>query len=274
MAFSARSSAAALLLMIGCAAAFAQTPVFEETAPPVLDSLEVDETTTDTPDQETPPPSAPPARPAESADPAPETEAATTEPPEDTEPPASPKVSERVSEYLEGFREATGTDTGEDEGSPGLLPSADSGLVDYGMRMVFLLCIICAAIITVPFVLRRYVGRTPLLAGMQLGQVLGKVALSPKASLVYVKSGQRVLVVGVTQTSVSLVAEFGAEEFEAPATPAADALDGFEAELRQATRKAPAAAAPLEEDEELAAIRGDLRRLSDLMRESERDTDG
>ena len=70
-------------------------------------------------------------------------------------------------------------------------------------RLAFL---IIAAILLLYAAARRFGKNSPLLAGASLGKILGRVYLSPKASLHYVETGGRVLLVGVTPTAMSLVA--------------------------------------------------------------------
>lgn len=62
--------------------------------------------------------------------------------------------------------------------------------------------------------LKRLGRKRGLLMGADLGREIGRVHLSPKATLHYVKTAGKVLVLGVTQNEVRLVTEFDAGAFE------------------------------------------------------------
>ena len=142
-------------------------------------------------------------------------------------------------------------------------------------------CVVIALILILYYAASRYGKRTPLLAGAGLGQVLGRVFLSPKAALYFVRVKNRVLVVGVTQNEISRVAEFDATLFELPmaaqaAPAAAPAATTFLKELAaraQAPKKEPVLEAIAEPpvDDEIAALRNDLERLQQYLQESTRD---
>lgn len=87
------------------------------------------------------------------------------------------------------------------------------------LRAISGLFIVIALILLCTYLLKRFGSRTPLLAGSDLGAILGKLYLSPRASLHFVRSGGRVLVIGVTQNNISLVSEFDAAAFEALLAP-------------------------------------------------------
>jgi flagellar biogenesis protein FliO len=152
------------------------------------------------------------------------------------------------------------------------LPGTGEGMLYY-LRVIAALCFICAAIIFGGWLLRRYGRRVPALAGASLGTVLGTVHLSPKVSLHYVRSGGRILLIGVTSDSVSLITEFNIDDFEngsdlpesgsSPA-PEENAPPGFLDQLRRsASRQTPPPA-----DEEVDALRAELQRLKQFLRES------
>ncbi len=83
------------------------------------------------------------------------------------------------------------------------------------------LCVILCAILVLYYLARRFGKRTPFLAGPTLGTILGRVHLSPRVCLHFVRIRDRVLVVGVTNTNVSRVAEFDAALFDLePEAPA------------------------------------------------------
>ncbi len=142
-------------------------------------------------------------------------------------------------------------------------------------RMIIGLCVVCGLILLGGYLARRMGRHSPLLAGPRLGAVLGRVHLAPKVTLHYVKTGGRVLIVAVTPNAVSLVADFDAEKFEAAAPEAtfeaasqtaaqpATFLDQLQAIARQG--------AAAEEEDDLAALRGDLQRLQRYLQEGSRE---
>lgn len=103
--------------------------------------------------------------------------------------------------------------TSDDTGAPPEFTTGRSGWRIMGQATVAL-CIVLGLILVVYYLLKRISGRTPLLAGVKLGNVMGRVALSPKAYLYFIKTGDRVLVVGWTPTSINRVAEFDAADFD------------------------------------------------------------
>lgn len=149
-------------------------------------------------------------------------------------------------------------------------------LVQLATKATMWLLAICASIILLGLLLRRLGRRTPLLAGNQLGQVLGRVHLTPKAALHFVRSGGRVLVLGVTPGGVSLVSEYDADAFERASQPAAQPVrpaamhKPFEERLRENVARLDEASAP-QEDDDIAALRGDIERLRGHLRETTRD---
>ena len=170
-------------------------------------------------------------------------------------------------------------------------PPTGAGTADapaeLGARSLFeaaaALFIVLGLIVLCLFAVRRFGSRTPLLAGANLGQVLGRVHLSPKASLHFVRTGGKVLVVGVTQESVQLVETFDAEAFDAaaPVAAAEEVTEGGES-----TSKAPAFLAQLREqssrmrqpaesetpgDGDIANLRGDIERLQRMLRDATRE---
>ena len=95
------------------------------------------------------------------------------------------------------------------------------GLVMATLKTFAWLCVIISAILLLYYLARRFGKRTPFLAGPNLGTILGRVHLSPRVCLHFVRIRDRVLVVGVTNTTVSRVAEFDAALFDLePEAPA------------------------------------------------------
>jgi flagellar biogenesis protein FliO len=148
--------------------------------------------------------------------------------------------------------------------------SAAQALVALSFTLILILLIYAAA--------RRWGKRTPLLAGQQLARVIGRVGLSPQASLHFVQTNGEVLVIGVTQQQVSLLRTFDANDFgtpadapveirpDAPNEPAASFMNQL---------KASRAAMGLEAavDEDLDQLKGELQRLKQYFQDSTRGRD-
>lgn len=150
------------------------------------------------------------------------------------------------------------------------------GMGNLAVRATGALAAICGAIILLGWLAKRFGAKSPLLAGAQLAQVLGRTYLEPKAALHFVKTGGRVLVVGVTPTGMHLITEFEAEQFEQ--SPAAEAVApktsgveaGFLAKLREQQEQATVAASG--NNEELDTLRSDIQRLKQYLQENRRGT--
>jgi flagellar biogenesis protein FliO len=184
--------------------------------------------------------------------------------------PPSPALLELQAQYEDSEASAAPA-----EAAPEVRPGIDTNLVIRGATgLVF----ICGLIIVLAWAARRFGGRTALLAGPSLGQVLGRVHLSTKVSLHYVRSGGRVLVIAVTPASASLITEFEASAFaqEQPGEPAGvqDATSkpkhSFAEHLRSRNqeRATVGSAGP---DDELAGLQGDIERLRNHLRDSARE---
>jgi len=156
------------------------------------------------------------------------------------------------------------------------------------MRAVFGLLVVLALLFVLAWLAKRFGRNSPLLAGNNLGRVMGKIYLSPRASLHFVRAGDRILVVGVTANSVSPVAEFDADAFEtsgaesapgesgAPQSETETFLAQFKASLNKIAQASPAKTAdttPEEEEAEIAALREDVQRLQRYLQESARGGD-
>lgn len=165
-----------------------------------------------------------------------------------------------------------------EEAAAAALPS-DRNLLYSALKTVSALCIVLALIFLAVYLVRRFGSRTPLLAGPSLGMVLGRIYLTPKASLHFVKTGGRVLVVGVTQERVGPVAEFDAEAFEAVIESARikhgseqGAPDAsFFSQLRAQSERMNRPAADTIEDSEIANLRGDIERLQKMFQDTTRE---
>ena len=161
------------------------------------------------------------------------------------------------------------------------------------------LCVIIAAILVLFYLTKRWGKNTPLLAGMGLGTVLGRVALSPRVFLYFVRAAGRVLVIGVTPNSISLISEFDAASFEeetktkpepaegapktktetnAPAKEQTARSAGFLSHLKASTRDLlnettpKKEQAPLREsDADIESLRKDILRLQEYLKDNLRE---
>ncbi|HOF40378.1 MAG TPA: flagellar biosynthetic protein FliO [Candidatus Hydrogenedentes bacterium] len=157
------------------------------------------------------------------------------------------------------------------------------------LRAFAWLLVVIALILLVYYVLQRRGRGGPLRLGSQLGTVLGRIYLSPRMCLHFVRTGGKVLVVGQTQNALTLIADFNEAEFavpvesaaqgaagEAPAEPKADFLsllrDGISRIYRTGVEhdQASEPVEPVGEDD-IAALRGDIHRLQEYLRDSMRE---
>ncbi|NIA13316.1 MAG: hypothetical protein GWP08_04490 [Nitrospiraceae bacterium] len=147
------------------------------------------------------------------------------------------------------------------------------------------LCFILFLIWLTAYLFRRFAKHTPLLAGSALGTPLGKICLAPRTYLHYVRTAGKVLVIAVSPNATSLIAEFDEAEFDgetvvpqapaseaqspapgAPASPqpAVSFQDQLQAGLTEINRNG---SDHIAEDEEIAALHDDVRRLQRLLQE-------
>lgn len=80
------------------------------------------------------------------------------------------------------------------------------------MRMLIWLLVVIAMICVFVLVLKRVTGGGAVFPDQRLGRVIGRIYLSPKAVLYLVKVGDRVLVIGTTPTTMSLISEISHPE--------------------------------------------------------------
>jgi flagellar biosynthetic protein FliO len=253
------SAIAVLLAAFVAVCAFPQAPApaqnFEAVAPPELrlESPELDKTAA--PNEPEKQPNAPSA-----ADTAGMT--------------ANPTVSNDLLQAI-GQAMDTGTATGGAEQQPPAgtdatqAPSTGTSL----MKSVAALCFVLALILAIYYVLNRYGKKSPLFAGTSLGTILGRVYLSPKAELHFVRVKDRVLVVGVTANEISRVAEFDAAMFEEsqPAEVPAHVdlpppqISTFAKELRAISAPEPT---QLAVSDEIASLRAELDKARQYFRET------
>ncbi len=147
-------------------------------------------------------------------------------------------------------------------------------------RMVVGLSVVLAMILILYYLARRYGKNMPALSGYQLGQVVGQVHLTRTATLHYVKSGGRILVIGVNDGGVNLVAEYDESAFAtisgAPPVQGQFDPDSFVDELKQQTavmrgEDTLTNKSEVFQDDDISALRGDINRLQDYLQEENRE---
>jgi len=223
----------------------------------------------------------PPAASQEDVAPAPEKFEETPPPSVDLVSPVTPAPSApvKVPEYFKAHQAVWTEDTASaaPSASPAESPERAIGasLARDVLQWLVYLFFICGFIILAGYLIKRLGRRSRLLAGLRYGEVLGRLHLAPRVSLHFVKTGGRVLVVGITQSNVSLLTEFDAEVFEAAVQEAAsetppEAADsgGFVAQLRASALKETGTSAV---DDDLAALRGDIQRLQQYLQKGGRE---
>lgn len=149
------------------------------------------------------------------------------------------------------------------------------------LRGIAALCVVLALILLAYYGLRRWGKNVPILAGSHFGALLGRIYLDRGNALHFVRVADRVLVVGVNSNSITLVADFDADAFddgpeEGPVRePAATDFnpDSFLAQLHAQSQEFERAGVglPLAEEDEIAALRGDIQRLQRYLREESRE---
>ena len=155
---------------------------------------------------------------------------------------------------------------------------------DFGSMLpgLLALCIVLALILGIYYGVRRWGKKVPLLAGPGLGALLGRIHLERGTALHFVRTAGRVLVIGANNNSISLLADFDAALFDqkhpeetTEAAPAPFNPDSFLAQL-QASSEAMGRRVihdqPKAEDDEIAALRGDIQRLQRYLREESRES--
>lgn len=146
------------------------------------------------------------------------------------------------------------------------------------------LIVVVALIFLLTYFLKRFGRRAALFPSPELVQVLGRVYLTSRISLHFVRTGGKVLVLAVAQNQASLLTEFDAAVFEAAqeqaAAPKAAAQTGtaqedFFLQFRSDLQKMAGAHPPeTPVDEEIAALRKDIERLQTYLQEDARGEKG
>ncbi len=168
-----------------------------------------------------------------------------------------------------------------DAGTAGDAPPPSDGATASPQGLFYIVQVTGAlALVFALLVLFRYFGlkwskNAPMLTGGQLGQVLGRIHLGKGGSLFFVRTAGRVLVVGSTNASMTVLADFDADLFSpqeasgAASDPGLFSRENFLAQLRASAESAR----PLERvaDDDIASLRGDLARLQQYIQEESRD---
>jgi len=221
--------------------------------------------------QRTPPPKALPAALDGAATPPVEAEA----PDGAVDDPYMEQVRQLMREEAEAAEAEADGSAGADAGSLGGRAEDGPTTASAIIRGLMALCATLALILLILAALKRWGRRTPLLAGHALGSILGRIALSPQATLHFVRVKDEVLLVGVTQHSVTLLRSLDAELFDEVASPepvraagdppAADFLSQLQASQLRLQEDNTAGF-----DEELDNLKGELQRLKQYFQESSR----
>lgn len=152
------------------------------------------------------------------------------------------------------------------------------------LQGIFALSFVLGLIFLVYYGIRKWGKKVPLLAGSSLGTILGRMHLERGTALHFVRTGGRVLIVGVNGNAVSLVADFDAKAFEsvtdAPVKTPDSVVpfnpDSFLAQLQASSKTMESSRVGGDEmpvdDDEIAALRGDIQRLQRYLREESRES--
>jgi flagellar biogenesis protein FliO len=180
----------------------------------------------------------------------------------------------------------TDAESGADGDAPGgKYTSQTRGMLYKAARTMAALLFVLALILLVSFFVKKKGKGIPLLAGSHLGSVMGKVRLSQRATLHFVRCGGRVLVVGVTPNDISMIAEFDETAFDMDDEEQASALGagadsavGFLAQLKsnmaqmKQNDEAESENAGVGEDADIASLKGEIHRLQEYLREPPSDS--
>lgn len=208
------------------------------------------------------------------------------------EPPVAPP-SEEADPWMEQLRqlqaEEEAEDSARDAGETGAATGENLGAQDDDSRFELFPALLqglaallgtLALFLLLLAALKRWGRRSPLLAGSGLGEVIGRIALSPQASIHFIRVKNEVLVVGVTQQTVNLIRTMDAELFDTDAdleltsgaSEGAEPID-FVAQLQASQSAMGSVASSGNMDEELDSLKGDLQRLKQYFQESTREQD-
>jgi flagellar biosynthetic protein FliO len=181
------------------------------------------------------------------------------------------KALDGAKQYLSGTNTDSSAGSAFGDGSPDNRASLGKAVT----RMISALAIVLALILGLYYFTRKFGSKVPVFAGSQFGKVLGRIHLSKDASLHYVQTGGRVLLVGVTNGGVQLVAEFDSSAFDEIIQGDLDKEDldpeKFLAHLNQQTSEFNLEKEPNTTEDDISALRSDIRRLQDYLQEEASD---
>lgn len=150
----------------------------------------------------------------------------------------------------------------------------------YFVRVFSVLLAVSGLIILIGYLVRKLGKRIPLLANAELGTILGRLYLARGTTLHFVKTGGRVLVLGITNNSISLLKEFAADEFDKTNAPSSDQSkksdgDNFLAQFEERSRiLRDSDQVVLDDvDEDMSSLRGDIRRLREFIKKDSSETE-
>lgn len=192
-------------------------------------------------------------------------------PEEEEFPPEQWKLMESVGRELDGNPEG---ENAADRNSE-MFGEGARTLSDAIIRMVGGLSVVLALILFTYYGFRRFGKGIPMLAGRQLGQVIGQLHLTRDATLFYVRTGGRVLLISLSSGEVRTIAEFDESAFDGD-LGAAVPHKGFEPGRFSDELKDQAAAysgGGDVNDDDMAMLRSDIHRLQEYLQEEARDTD-
>ena len=154
-------------------------------------------------------------------------------------------------------------------------PPEEVSIYRSGIRAFSALLVVLALILLLTYWVRRRGRQLPLFSGASLASVMGRVYLEPRVCLHFIQTGGKVLVIGVTPNSISLLSAFDAESFASALAKAPEAASagasGFMAQLEASIRESKKRPAePRAEDEEVTALRKDIERLQKYLDEGTR----
>jgi flagellar biogenesis protein FliO len=173
-----------------------------------------------------------------------------------------------------------GPDSEQDSADQGTADLADDSIVMQGLQTVVYLFLVLAIFLVGAYFFKRVGQRTKLLPAAGLADVIGRVHLAPKVTLHFVRTGNRVLVVGVNTNAINLITEFGADELveeegdaleEGQSSQAQRFLEELRVQQGQLTASPVGSLPSAVEDGDVASLKDDIARLQQLLREASHD---
>lgn len=169
----------------------------------------------------------------------------------------------------------------------------DTSFLSNLLSVVFWLCVLLALFLVSTYLLRTLGQRARIIPADSLATIIGRLYLAPRFSLHFVRTGGRVLVIGMTPSSLQLIAELDEDAYplqestppavngekKAVAPDSRDKAVRFLEELKQHQNKLqfdtiPAKGGALstkEDDQEITSLRGDIARLQQILKDTAND---